>query len=224
MNELLNKFNIKTNNLDIYETAFTHSSYAVKQELPLDYERLEFLGDSILNMFVSDILFKMHPNFGEGKLTKIRANYVCQQALIFYSHKFGLDQYVKLDFEDSYLTKNEVLSITADVFESFLGAIYLDQGFDTVKKFLIETIYPYIKQKLIFFYDYKSSIKEYGDANEVKVDYELLEEKGLPHNKTFKMCILIDGEQYGTGVGKNKKDAEQLAAKEAISKLNIESK
>jgi ribonuclease-3 len=224
MKDLLEKFNIKTNNLKLYETAFTHSSYAVKHDISLDYERLEFLGDSVLNMMVSDFLFKMHPNFGEGKLTKIRANYVCQQALIFYSHKNGLDHLVKLNLEDNHITEKEVLSITADVFESFLGAIYLDQGIYKAREFLAETVFIYIKKKMIFFYDYKSTIKEYGDAHEINIEYELVEEHGMPHDKTFTMCVLVDGSDFGHGTGKSKKEAEQLAAKEALDKLGIEGK
>lgn len=222
--KLLEEYDIQPNNYKLYEIAFTHSSYGVKHDLDYDYERLEFLGDSILSMLVSDYLQNMHPNFGEGKLTKLRANYVCQTALIFYSHEFGLDKYVKLNLEDNNISDNEVLSITADVFESFLGAIYLDQGIEKAKEFLTRTIFPYIEKKVIFFYDYKSNIKEYGDAEDLNIAYELVEEHGAPHDKTFVMKILIDGKEYGQGIGKSKKDAEQLAAQKAIEKLGIDSK
>ena len=219
--ELLEKFNIVPNNEDLYEIAFTHSSYSAKHELDYDYERLEFLGDSVLNMLTSEFLQNMHPTLSEGKLTKLRANYVCQNALIVYSHENELDKYVRLNLEDNALTDNEVISITADIFESFLGAIYLDQGIEKAKEFLEKTVFPYIEAKTVFFYDYKSTIKEYGDAESVEVSYELLEEHGAPHDKTFVMRILIDGVDYGHGVGKSKKEAEQLAACEAIEKLKI---
>lgn len=219
--ELLEKFNIVPNNEDLYEIAFTHSSYSAKHELDYDYERLEFLGDSVLNMLTSEFLQNMHPTLSEGKLTKLRANYVCQNALIVYSHENELDKYVRLNLEDNALTDNEVISITADIFESFLGAIYLDQGIEKAKEFLEKTVFPYIEAKTVFFYDYKSTIKEYGDAECVEVSYELLEEHGAPHDKTFVMRILIDGVDYGHGVGKSKKEAEQLAACEAIEKLKI---
>ena len=220
--ELLEKFNIMPNNEDLYKIAFTHSSYSAKHELDYDYERLEFLGDSVLNMLTSEFLQNMHPTFSEGKLTKLRANYVCQNALIAYSHENDLDKYVRLNLEDNAISDNEVISITADVFESFLGAIYLDQGIDKAKEFLEKTVFPYIEAKTIFFYDYKSEIKEYGDAECVDVSYELLEEHGAPHDKTFVMRILIDGVDYGHGIGKSKKEAEQLAACEAIDKLKLE--
>ena len=219
--ELLEKFNIVPNNEDLFEIAFTHSSYSAKHELDYDYERLEFLGDSVLNMLTSEFLQNMHPTLSEGKLTKLRANYVCQNALIVYSHENELDKYVRLNLEDNALTDNEVISITADIFESFLGAIYLDQGIEKAKEFLEKTVFPYIEAKTVFFYDYKSTIKEYGDAECVEVSYELLEEHGAPHDKTFVMRILIDGVDYGHGVGKSKKEAEQLAASEAIDKLEI---
>ena len=220
--KLLERFNIIPNNEDLYKIAFTHSSYSAKHELDYDYERLEFLGDSVLNMLTSEFLQNMHPTFSEGKLTKLRANYVCQNALIVYSHENDLDKCIRLNLEDNAISDNEVISITADVFESFLGAIYLDQGIEKAKEFLKQTVFPYIEAKTIFFYDYKSTIKEYGDAEDVEVSYELLEEHGAPHDKTFVMRILIDGIDYGHGVGKSKKEAEQLAACKAIDRLKLE--
>ena len=220
--KLLEKFDIVPNNEELYKIAFTHSSYSAKHELDYDYERLEFLGDSVLNMLTSEFLQNMHPTFSEGKLTKLRANYVCQNALIVYSHENDLDKYIRLNLEDIAISDNEVISITADVFESFLGAIYLDQGIEKAKEFLTKTVFPYIESKTVFFYDYKSTIKEYGDAEDVEVTYELLEEHGAPHDKTFVMRILIDGVDYGHGVGKSKKDAEQLAACKAIDRLKLD--
>ena len=220
--KLLEKFNIIPNNEELYVIAFTHSSYSAKYDLDYDYERLEFLGDSVLNMLTSEFLQNMHPTFSEGKLTKLRANYVCQNALIVYSHENDLDKYIRLNLEDNAISDNEVISITADVFESFLGAIYLDQGIEKAKEFLTKTVFPYIESKTVFFYDYKSTIKEYGDAEDVEVTYELLEEHGAPHDKTFVMRILIDGVDYGHGVGKSKKDAEQLAACKAIDRLKLD--
>ena len=220
--KLLERFNIIPNNEDLYKIAFTHSSYSAKHELDYDYERLEFLGDSVLNMLTSEFLQNMHPTFSEGKLTKLRANYVCQNALIVYSHENDLDKCIRLNLEDNAISDNEVISITADVFESFLGAIYLDQGIEKAKEFLKQTVFPYIEAKTIFFYDYKSTIKEYGDAEDVEVSYELLEEHGAPHDKTFVMRILIDGVDYGHGVEKKKKEAEQLAACKAIDRLKLE--
>ena len=220
--KLLEKFDIVPNDEHLYTVAFTHSSYSAKYELDYDYERLEFLGDSVLNMLTSEFLQNMHPKYSEGKLTKLRANYVCQSALVVYSHENGLDKCIRLNLEDNAISDNEVISITADIFESFLGAIYLDQGIEKAKEFLSRTVFPYIESKTIFFYDYKSTIKEYGDAEDIEVCYELLEEHGAPHDKTFIMRILVDGVDYGHGVGKSKKEAEQVAACKAIDKLQLE--
>ena len=222
MERLLKKFEIKPDNLKYYEIAFTHSSYATNNNLDYNYERLEFLGDTVLSTLVSLYLYNMHPEFGEGKLTKIRANYVCQQALIVYSRRYGLDKYVKINLDDKRISDNEVISITADVFESFIGALYLDKGIKTVNNFLEKTVFPYIRRKTVFFYDYKSTLKEYADVNEAEIEYIVMKEYGLPHDKTFIIKVHVNGKNLGVGKGKNKKDAEQLAAKKALFKLGMD--
>ncbi|MBE6508755.1 MAG: ribonuclease III [Methanobrevibacter sp.] len=218
---LFEKFNIKTENEYLYDVAFTHGSYSTKYRLDYNYERLEFLGDSVLSLIVSEYLYGKYPHYEEGKLTKLRANYVCQSALIYYSHELGLQEYLKVAEEESNLTKNEILSITADIFESFLGAIFLDQGMEFAKDYVSKIIFKYIDENKIFFADYKSAMKEYGDAKDLEITYEVLDEQGVPHDKIFTMAILIDGQEMGIGKGKNKKEAEQAAAKVAIKKLNI---
>ncbi len=218
---LYEKFGIKTDNEHLYDIAFTHGSYSTNHNLDYNYERLEFLGDSVLGVIVSEYLYKLYPHYEEGKLTKLRANYVCQVALIHYSHELGLDEYLKIASVESNLTKNEILSITADIFESFLGAIFLDQGWDFAKQFVANSIFKYIDEHKIFFADYKSAMKEYGDVKELGISYKILEEYGVPHDKTFIIAIMIDDVEMGVGKGKNKKEAEQAAAKIAIEKLNI---
>ncbi|SDA40427.1 ribonuclease III [Methanobrevibacter millerae] len=218
---LFEKFSIEPNNKDYYKMAFTHGSYATVHGLKYDYERLEFLGDSILNMLVSEYLYKKYPKYGEGKLTKLRANFVCQSALIQYSHELGLKDYLKVSVDEMKLTDNEVVSITSDLFESFLGALFLDQGLAFTKRFVAKIIFRYIDEEKIFFYDYKSSIKEFCDAQETKIHYELLEEHGVPHDKTFVMAIYLDDIKMGEGIGKNKKEAEQAAAKIAMKNLHL---
>ncbi len=216
---LYERFNITTENEYLYEMAFTHGSYSTLHDLDYTYERLEFLGDSVLSLIVSEYLYKKYPDYEEGKLTKLRANYVCQTALIYYSRELGLQDYLKVDVEG--LTRNEVLSITADIFESFLGAIFLDQGMEFAKDYISKVIFKYIDENKIFFADYKSAMKEYGDAKNLEVHYEVLQERGVPHDKIFIISIVIDGVEMGIGQGKNKKEAEQAAAKVAIEKLNI---
>jgi ribonuclease-3 len=218
---ILKKFGIVPNDEHIYYVAFTHGSYSARHGLDYTYERLEFLGDSVLSLIISEYLYKKYPEYEEGKLTKIRANYVCQNALIYYSHELGLNDYLRISEEEDDLTKNEILSITADIFESFLGAIFIDQGIDFAKKFISDNIFRYIDDERIFFRDYKSALKEYGDAEEVEITYKVIKELGVPHDKLFLISVLIDGEVLGVGKGKNKKEAEQAAAKIASEKLNL---
>lgn len=218
---LFEKFGIETEDEHLYEMAFTHGSYGTIHKLDYTYERLEFLGDSVLSLIVSEYLYKKYPQYEEGKLTKLRANYVCQNALIYYSHELGLKDYLKVSAEESNLTHNEVLSITADIFESFLGAMFLDQGIDFAKDFISKIIFKYIDEEKVFFVDYKSAMKEYGDAQELEISYKILHEYGVPHDKTFIIAIIVDGKEMGVGKGKNKKEAEQGAAKVAIEKLGV---
>ena len=218
---LFEKFGIETENEHLYDMAFTHGSYGTIHKLDYTYERLEFLGDSVLSLIVSEYLYKKYPQYEEGKLTKLRANYVCQNALIYYSHELGLQDYLKVSAEESNLTHNEILSITADIFESFLGAMFLDQGLDFAKDFISKIIFRYIDEEKVFFADYKSAMKEYGDAKEIEISYKILHEYGVPHDKTFIIAILVDGKEMGVGKGKNKKEAEQGAAKVAIEKLGV---
>ena len=171
---LFEKFGIETENEHLYDVAFTHGSYSAKHNLDYNYERLEFLGDSVLSLIVSDYLYKKYPQYEEGKLTKLRANYVCQSALIHYSHELGLNDYLRVSAEESNLTKNEIISITADIFESFLGAIFIDQGIEFAREFISKNILIYIDEEKIFFTDDKSAIKEYSDVHELEIDYERL--------------------------------------------------
>ena len=220
--KILDDFDISPKNPELFEMAFMHKSYGVKHNINHDYERLEFLGDAILNMTVSEYLYKKYEDMGEGDLTKIRSNYVCEIALANYSHDLGLTNMIKLQLDESKVSANEVFSISADVFESLIGAIYLDQGFEKTREFLSKTVFPAIDNEIVFFNDFKSKIKEYGDANELIVEYKIIRESGLPHDKTFVMGILVDGKEVGRGTGKSKKEAEQYAAQIAIKKLKIE--
>ncbi|MDR0900163.1 MAG: ribonuclease III [Methanobrevibacter sp.] len=219
--EILDKLGIKANNSKLFEIAITHKSYKVSHDLDYDYERLEFLGDAILSMLVSEHLYKKYNNVGEGKLTKLRSNFVCETALANYSHELGLTNKIKLDLNDTKISINEIFSISADVFESFLGAIYLDQGIEKAREFLSKIVFPAIDDNIVFFNDYKSQMKEYGDANEIPVEYNLIKESGVPHDKTFIMQLMVDNKELGRGKGKSKKEAEQLAAEKAIKKLGI---
>ena len=216
---IFEKFDIKTDNEEIYKKAFTHSSYASVHKLDYDYERLEFLGDSVLSSVVAEYLYKKYPQYGEGKLSKMRANFVCQNALIYYSKELELENHLKICIDEFKITDNEVISITADLFESLLGAMFIDQGFDFTKKFISDTIFKYIDEEKVFFNDYKSQIKEYADLNNLTIKYVILKEYGVPHDKIFIISCLVNDKEYGIGRGKSKKEAEQSAAKGALEKL-----
>jgi len=216
--QLLKKFSIKPKNIHLYELAFLHESYSNETGIFECYERLEFLGDAVLDLVVSEFLYNMDSNLTEGQLTRMRSNYVCKKALYIYSMEIGLDKYIKLGAGPN-LTIREIDSIVSDLFESFIGALYLDLGLESVKEFLSKTVMPHIKNRDIFFYDYKSELKQLCDQDCLEIIYELINEEGEPHKKTFTIAAIINGKNYGTGMGGSKKEAEQNAAKMALSKV-----
>jgi ribonuclease-3 len=173
-------------------------------------------------MIVSEYLYNKYPDKGEGALTKLRANYVCQTALIHYCKNMGLNEYLTICINENHISQNEILSIHADIVEAFLGAIFLDQGIEKAREFVSKYIFKHVDNRKIFFRDYKSRIKEHADVNNLVIKYELVAEYGIPHNKTFIIKILINGVEYGIGNGKNKKEAEQIAAHKAIKKLGLQ--
>lgn len=216
--QILKKFSINPVNNHLYEVAFLHESYSNENKLDECYERLEFLGDTVLDLVVSEFLYNMNSSLNEGQLTRIRSNYVCKQALYTYSTELGLDRYIKLG-AGSQLTKRENDSVVSDVFESFVGALYLDQGLSTVKEFLSKTVIPHINNGDIFFHDYKSKLKQICDRKGFDINYKLIREEGEPHDKTFTMAAVINGKTYGTGRGGSKKEAQQNAAEVVLNKF-----
>ncbi|MBZ2166800.1 ribonuclease III [Methanobacterium spitsbergense] len=215
--KLLKKFSIEPKNIHLYKLAFLHESYSNENNLNECYERLEFLGDAVLDLVVSEFLYNSDPNLTEGQLTRMRSNYVCKKAIYTYSMELGLNKHIKLGGPE--LSRRETDSVISDVFESFIGALYLDLGLDTVKEFLSQTVLPHIENKSTFFIDYKSELKLLCDQNAFEVAYELINEEGEPHNKTFTMVAIINEKNYGTGVGGSKKEAQQNAARMALDKL-----
>ena len=222
MEELFKKLDIKPNNIDLYNLAFSHSSYANEKHLELlkaDYERLEFLGDAVLELVMSDYIYN-HFDFKEGDMTKLRANYVCENACYTYASKLGFSDYIKVSHGEEKEGGRFKKVILADIFEAFMGAIYIDLGFDTVKRVILNIITPYIEdKKVVFFSDYKSALQEFVQTEQRTVHYELIDEQGPSHQKTFTMCVKVDDILYGTGTGNSKKEAEQAAAKDALEKL-----
>ena len=221
MEELFKKINIKPKDLKLYNTAFSHSSYANEHKAKGDYEKLEFLGDSVVDLVIADYLYS-HNSENEGEMTKIRASYVCENALYEYSMDLGLNKYIKVGHGAEKEGGKYKKAIVADIFEALIGAIYLDLGYATARKTVLDIIVPYIEDpQITFFSDYKSSLQEYVQTEQKSVHYELVEESGPAHDRTFKVVAKIEDMVYGVGVGGSKKEAEQEAAKEALKKLAI---
>ena len=219
MKELFNRLNIEPKNIELYNLAFTHSSYVNEKHEKDDYERLEYLGDAVLELVTSDYLYH---NFDgeEGELTKLRANYVCENACWTYASSLDFSNYIKVSNGEEKEGGRFKKVIVADIFEAFMGAIYLDLGFDTVKRVILEIITPYIENGgTTFLADYKSKLQELVQTEQRSVHYELINETGPAHKKEFTMNVKVDGIIYGTGVGPSKKEAEQEAAKDALDKL-----
>ncbi len=221
MDELFEKLNIKPKENKYYMTAFQHSSYVNENHLKSDYERLEFLGDAVLELVMSDYLYK-NLNVKEGDMTKLRASYVCENALYEYSLDLGLSNYIKVGHGEENDGGRFKKVILADIFEALMGAIYLDLGFDVVKDVILKITVPYIEDpKIVFFSDYKSALQEFVQTEQRSLIYEVINEEGPAHNKTFSVEVKVDGIVYGTGVGGSKKEAEQEAAHNALLKLAV---
>ena len=155
-------------------------------------------------------------------MTKVRASYVCENALYEYSMSLGLNQYIKVGHGEEKEGGKYKKAIVADIFEAFVGAIYIDLGYATARKIVLNIIVPYIEDpNITFFSDYKSALQEYVQTEQRSLFYDLVEESGPAHDRTFKVDVKIDDIVYGKGVGNSKKEAEQEAAKEALEKLAV---
>lgn len=221
MKDLFDKLNIKPRNLEYYNNAFQHKSYVNEHKLKSDYERLEFLGDAVLELVSSDYLYNNF-DFEEGDLTKVRASYVCENALYEYSTYLNLSKYIKVGHGEETSGGRYKKVIMADIFESLMGAIYLDLGYEVVKKVILDIIVPFINNpNVIFFSDYKTALQEYVQTEKRCLVYNVISESGPSHNKEYKVEVRVDEILYGIGMGSSKKDAEQEAARDALLKLAI---
>ena len=219
MEKLFEKLNISPKNKNLYVTAFSHSSYANEHKAKNDYERLEFLGDAVLDLVIADYLYSNQKE-KEGEMTKIRASYVCENALFEYSMNLGLNEYIKVGHGEEKEGGKFKKAIVADIFEALIGAIYLDLGYATARKTVLQIIVPYIENPdITFFSDYKSALQEYVQTVQKSLTYNLIKEEGPAHERVF--TVEVDGITYGVGVGQSKKEAEQEAAKEALKKLAV---
>ena len=211
----------------LLKKAMVHSSYANEKHLP-KYEcneRLEFLGDAVLELISSEFLFSLHKTMPEGQLTKTRASMVCEPALAFCARDIGLGKYLLLGKGEDATGGRKRESVTSDAMEALIGAIYLDGGFANAKEFIERFILKDLENKKLF-YDSKTILQEIVQSNfKEPVSYELLGEKGPDHNKVFEVAVRIGDDRYGVGFGRTKKAAEQEAAYQsilALRKKNIE--
>ena len=211
--DFFKKYHIDIKDESRMQIAFTHSSYSNEQHTK-NYERLEFLGDAVLQLIMSEY-FYLNTHLDEGEMSKKRASFVCEHALATYAKEIGLNKYIRVGHGQQHNVNDTII---ADVFESVLGAIYLDAGYDAAKTYAYQIIVPYIEKKAVFLTDYKSALQEMVQTDKESLTYELVKEEGPAHDKTFTVNVVIDDIIYGTGVGKSKKEAEQKAAYDAYQK------
>ena len=213
--------NYEFTNKEYILEALTHSSYSNENKNYPFNERLEFLGDSVLSIVISDYLFKKETKLPEGELTKIRANIVCEDSLSEVSKDIHLGKYMLLGKGEEATGGRERISILADALEAVIAAIYLDGGIKCAREFILTNMEKIINDSIKgkIFRDYKTCLQEVLQSNgENNIWYKLIEEKGPDHNKRFVMEVGINDTVLGVGEGKSKKDAEQVAAKCALDK------
>lgn len=219
--EFLEKNGIEYHNQEIIKRAFTHTSYVNEHRGNLeDNERLEFMGDAVLQIWVSDKLYAINPPIKEGKMTTKRANLVCEKALASYVLEFGLNQFLLLGQGEEKTGGRTRPSVMADMFEAFTGAIYLDAGYENAEKFLNLTIGHHIDTGEDDEVDYKTKLQEYVQADSRKaITYEVEGVSGTANNPEFTIVVKVDGLIFGRGVGHSKKAAQKNAAKNALQKM-----
>jgi len=218
------EINIYFTNTKLLMQAFTHSSYVNehRKKTHQDNERLEFLGDAVLELTVSQYLYKHYPTISEGKLTKLRAAIVCEPSLVTFANELNFGEYILLGKGEEMTGGRTRPALLADVFEAFIGALYLDQGLDTVIHFLERIVFPKVNEGAFsHVMDFKSQLQEFVQKDSSGVlEYTVLDERGPAHNREFVSRVSLNNMELGIGVGRSKKEAEQHAAQIALSTLN----
>jgi len=211
---------------EVVSTAITHSSYANERtNKKIEYnERIEFLGDSVLSLVISEYLYKTYPNLPEGELTVTRAKIVCENSLSKCAVDIGLGNYLMLGKGEELSGGRNKASVLSDAFESVIGAIYIDGGLDTARSFILKYMESVIKSCVEgkLFYDFKTQLQEIiQQTGEQHISYYVIEESGPDHNKAFVTEVRINDVISGQGKGRSKKESEQSAAKDALNKLTV---
>ncbi|HFI0933377.1 TPA: ribonuclease III [Streptococcus suis] len=218
--KLLADFGIDFSDLNLLETAFTHTSYANEHRLlKISHnERLEFLGDAVLQLMISKYLYKKYPDRPEGEMSKMRSTFVREESLAGFSRACGFDKFLRLGKGEEKSGGRNRDTILGDAFEAFLGALLLDKGEKTVEEFLHKVMIPRLEvgnfERVT---DYKTTLQELLQVNgEIVISYQVVAESGPAHDKTFEVEVSADGRVIGRGTGRSKKLAEQAAAKNAV--------
>lgn len=221
---LQERLGIRFRNESLLIQAFTHASYVNEHDnAEHDNERLEFLGDAVLELAVSEYLFEKYQQLPEGKLTKIRASIVCESSLVQFARMLEFGCYVLLGKGEERSGGRERPALLADVFEAFIGALYLDRGLDTVKQFLHRYVFPTLddQQLLGRLADHKTELQELmQERGAGPLEYRIVEESGPAHDRIFAAEVYVGSVCLGSGTGRSKKEAEQQAAAQALAKLS----
>lgn len=219
--DLMNKIGYSFKKPELLKLALTHSSYANEKRLKDGYnERIEFLGDAVLELVTSEFLYNNYPKMPEGEMTKTRASIVCEPTLALCAAEFSLGAYLYLGHGEEMSGGRGRASIVSDAMEALIGAIFLDGGMEEAKKFIYRFILTDLENKKLFT-DSKTILQEIvqSNHNNKELSYVIISEDGPDHNKTYTVAALINGVEEGRGCGRTKKAAEQEAAYKAILKL-----
>ncbi len=222
LDKLEQKIGYRFKDRSLIEQALTHSSYVNEHKINRcrDYERLEFLGDAVLEMVSSAVLYKKYPEKKEGELSKLRSTLVCEPALAYCARDIGLENFIRLGKGEEATGGRQRDSIISDVMEATIGAMYLDSGrVEEAQDFIMKFILSDLENKRLF-YDAKSILQEKIQQHGQTIRYEVLEECGPEHCKIFRVAALIDDKQVQTGEGRSKKAAEQQAAHRLLLEMN----
>lgn len=218
--KLLTDFGINFLDLNLLETAFTHTSYANEHRLlKISHnERLEFLGDAVLQLMISKYLYQKYPNKPEGEMSKLRSTFVREESLAGFSRACGFDRFLRLGKGEEKSGGRNRDTILGDAFEAFLGALLLDKGEKTVEEFIHQVMIPRLEEgNFERVTDYKTALQEILQVNgEIVISYQVVAETGPAHDKTFEVEVSADQRVIGRGRGRSKKLAEQAAAKNAV--------
>jgi ribonuclease III len=223
LQDLESKIAVTFLNISLLNQSLTHSSYAYESKIKIyDNERLEFLGDAVIKLVISEYLYNKYPTHNEGDLTKVRAVAISDDVLSIVSKRLGLGEYVLLGTNEKRTGGMDRKSNLANAFEALTGAVYLDSGLGKARDLLLTMLTPEIEKisKTDYMKDYKSALQEYVQKKKWGLPvYNVIKEVGPRHRKVFHIEVMVGGQKYGLGKGANKKEAEQAAAKVALNRL-----